>query len=150
MCTLRVFFRNVPQLTSGVSSVTVNFTTVANADLVSVDVQRVLNAVRGKLRADAGVPSVNRIDPQGIATMVLSGQQALTRLQDIAENVLRPQFSSLPGVDAAPTVAKRPQDTAPWKALVGTHAHLNADAADVGARRSDDKHHLHLRRFVLG
>ena len=66
MCTLRVFFRNVPQLTSCVFTVTVNFTTVANADLVSVDVQRVLNAVRGKLPVDAGVPSVNRIDRKAL------------------------------------------------------------------------------------
>jgi hydrophobic/amphiphilic exporter-1 (mainly G- bacteria), HAE1 family len=84
---------------SGVSVVSVQFTSAANADLVAVDVQRVVNGVRSKLPADADAPSVNKVDfnAQGVATVVLSGP-SLTRLEDLAENSLQQQFNALPGV----------------------------------------------------
>src|SRR5712691_4171691 len=87
--------------TFGVSVVSVQFTSAANADLVAVDVQRVVNEVRSKLPADADPPSVTKVDfnAQGVATLVLSGSgQQLTRLQDLAENSLQQQFNALPGV----------------------------------------------------
>src|SRR5207244_9353883 len=46
----------------GVSTVTVQFTTAANPELVGVDVERVVNAVRSKLPQDVDSPSVNKID----------------------------------------------------------------------------------------
>ncbi|HLZ25839.1 MAG TPA: efflux RND transporter permease subunit [Chloroflexota bacterium] len=83
----------------GVSVVSVQFTSAANADLVAVDVQRVVNGVRANLPADADTPSVSKVDfnAQGVATMVLSGPQ-LTQLQDLAANSLQQQFNALPGV----------------------------------------------------
>ncbi|HET6317308.1 MAG TPA: efflux RND transporter permease subunit [Chloroflexota bacterium] len=87
---------------SGVSIVNVQFTGAANADLVSNDVQRVVNGIRGKLPADAEVPSVTKVDINalGVAKVVLSGPQPLTQLQDIAENLIQPELNALPGVGA--------------------------------------------------
>src|SRR5579859_3355158 len=83
----------------GVSIVSVQFTSAANADLVAVDVQRVVNGVRSKLPNDADTPSVAKVDfnAQGVATVVLSGPQ-LTALEDLAENSLQQHFNALPGV----------------------------------------------------
>jgi HAE1 family hydrophobic/amphiphilic exporter-1 len=83
----------------GVSIVSVQFTSAANPDLVAVDVQRVVNGVRANLPADADTPTVTKVDfnAQGVATVVLSGQQ-LTQLEDLAENSLQQQFNALPGV----------------------------------------------------
>src|SRR5205823_13927281 len=72
----------------------------ANPDLVSVDVQRVVNGARNKLPSDAEIPTVTKVDfsQQGVATIVLSGKQPLTRLQDVAENLLQQQLNAIPGV----------------------------------------------------
>ena len=86
----------------GVSIVIVQFTTAANPDLVAVDVQRVVNGVRAKLPADVEAPSVSKVDINafGVATVVLSGQQPLDQLQDVAENSSSKQFNAVPGVGA--------------------------------------------------
>jgi len=85
---------------AGLSTVSVQFTEAANADLVSVDVQRVVNGIRNRLPADAETPNVIKVDfnAQGIATVVLSGKQPLVRLQQLAEDVVQPRFNALPGV----------------------------------------------------
>lgn len=86
----------------GVSTVIVQFTTAANPDLVSVDVERVVNGVRNRLPPEVEPPAVSKVDinAAGVATVVLSGEQPLTVLQDLAENVLQKQFNALPGVGA--------------------------------------------------
>src|SRR5215216_2041708 len=45
----------------GVSTVVVQFTSAANADLVSVDVERVVNGVRNRLPAEVEPPSVSTL-----------------------------------------------------------------------------------------
>ncbi|MCC6178763.1 MAG: efflux RND transporter permease subunit [Chloroflexi bacterium] len=86
--------------TQGISIVGVQFTTAANPDLVSVDVERVVTSARNNLPPDADPPTVTKIDINafGVATVVLSGQQELTTLQDVAENVIQKQFNAVPGV----------------------------------------------------
>ncbi|MFN8632614.1 MAG: efflux RND transporter permease subunit [Chloroflexota bacterium] len=86
----------------GVSTVTVQFTTAANPDLVSVDVERVVNGARSKLPMDADPPTVSKVDLNafGVATVIFSGQQPLTTLQDVAENVIQKQFNAVPGAGA--------------------------------------------------
>src|SRR5918912_1141282 len=86
----------------GVSTVVVQFSTAANPDLVSVDVERVVNSTRGRLPVDADPPTVSKIDINafGVATVIFSGQQPLTTLQDFAENTLQKQFNAVPGVGA--------------------------------------------------
>ncbi|HZT09254.1 MAG TPA: efflux RND transporter permease subunit [Chloroflexota bacterium] len=86
----------------GVSTVLVQFTTAANADLVSVDVERVVNSARSKLPAEVDPPTVTKIDINafGVATVVLSGNQPLTTLEGFAEDVVQRKFDSLPGVSA--------------------------------------------------
>ncbi len=87
----------------GVSTVIVQFTSAANADLVSVDVERVVNQARSNLPPDADPPIISKVDinAAGVATVVFSGPQPLTELEDVAENVLQKQFNALPGVGAA-------------------------------------------------
>src|SRR6266446_1799032 len=46
----------------GRSTVSVQFTSAANADLVSVDVERVVNGVRDKLPTDANAPVIRKLD----------------------------------------------------------------------------------------
>ena len=86
----------------GVSTVSVQFSTAANPDLVSVDVERVVNSARSRLPVDADPPTVSKIDINafGVVTIILSGQQPLTTLQDVAENLLQKQFNAVPGVGA--------------------------------------------------
>src|SRR4051794_18685771 len=86
----------------GVSTVIAQFSTAANPDLVSVDVERVVNSARGKLPVDADPPTVSKVDINafGVATVIFSGQQPLTTLQDVAENVIQKQFNAIPGVGA--------------------------------------------------
>ncbi len=87
----------------GVSTVIVQFTTAANPDLVSVDVERVVSSARNKLPPEVDPPIISKVDinAAGVATIIFSGPQPLTELQDVAENVLQKQFNSLPGVGAA-------------------------------------------------
>jgi hydrophobic/amphiphilic exporter-1 (mainly G- bacteria), HAE1 family len=84
----------------GVSTVVVQFTTAANADLVSIEVERAVNGARNRLPPEVDPPTISKIDinASGVATVILSGQQPLTLLQDLAENVIQKQFNALPGV----------------------------------------------------
>src|SRR3954470_3794465 len=86
----------------GVSTVMVQCSTAANPDLVAVDVERVVNGARGKLPADADPPTVSKVDLNafGVATIIFSGQQPLTTLQDVAENTLQKRFNAVPGAGA--------------------------------------------------
>ncbi|MFN8523284.1 MAG: efflux RND transporter permease subunit [Chloroflexota bacterium] len=86
--------------TQGVSTVVVQFTSAVNPDLVSVDVERVVNAVRSRLPTDTDPPTVTKVDINafGVATIIFSGDQPLSVLQDVAENLLQKQFNSVPGV----------------------------------------------------
>ncbi|HLH74379.1 MAG TPA: efflux RND transporter permease subunit, partial [Chloroflexota bacterium] len=58
--------QNIDTITSvsseGLSQVNVQFTTAANPNLVSVDVERAVNSVRSKLPADAEAPSIFKLD----------------------------------------------------------------------------------------
>src|SRR5215216_4570551 len=89
--------------TFNVSIVTVQFSSAANADQVSVDVQRVVNGVRSRLPADAEVPTVNKVDfnALAIAKIILSGPQPLTELQALSEDFIQPQLNSVPGVGSS-------------------------------------------------
>lgn len=88
---------------AGLSTITVQFNTAANPDLVSVDVERVVNGVRSKLPSEAEPPSVMKIDTNafGVAVVVLSGNQPLTVLQELAEDRIQQRLGTLPGVGSA-------------------------------------------------
>src|SRR6266511_3734693 len=57
----------------GVSTVSVQFTTAANPDLISVDVERVVNSVRNRLPPEVEAPAISKFDinARGVATVVL-------------------------------------------------------------------------------
>src|SRR6266540_1460422 len=66
--------------TFNVSIVSVQFTTAANPDQVSVDVQRVVNAARNKLPIDAEAPSVNKVDVNAWSAVSGCGPDSTTAL----------------------------------------------------------------------
>lgn len=87
----------------GVAVITVQFTTAANADLVGVDVERVVNSVRNRLPADVDPPTVTKIDINafGVATVIFTSDRPLTEMQDIADNLILKQFNAIPGVGSS-------------------------------------------------
>src|SRR5262245_22663277 len=88
---------------AGFSQIIVYFNDAADPDFVPIDVQRAVNAVRGQLPAEVETPSVVKFDVEGLgtATLVLSGNQPLERLQDVAENLVQPRLNAVPGVASA-------------------------------------------------
>jgi HAE1 family hydrophobic/amphiphilic exporter-1 len=91
--------RNVKTLTSsssqGLSVVTVGFTTTVNADLVTIDVERAINTVRGTLPSTATQPAIGKLDTNSalpILKVVLSGPQPLNQIEAAAENQVQRTF----------------------------------------------------------
>ncbi|HUZ78496.1 MAG TPA: efflux RND transporter permease subunit [Chloroflexota bacterium] len=95
---------NIDTMTStsneGVSTISVQFTTAANATLVPVDVERAVNQARANLPADANPPSVASFDTNSIPVLVvsLSGSQPLSQLQQVATNRLQTTLQGIAGV----------------------------------------------------
>src|SRR6267143_3346342 len=92
--------------TQGVSTVTVQFTTAANADLVGVDVERVVTGARGKLPAAANAPTVIKADTSAfpVLTFAVSGPQPLDQIDDVAENQVKRAIEAVPGVSSVSVV----------------------------------------------
>jgi HAE1 family hydrophobic/amphiphilic exporter-1 len=86
----------------GVSSVTVQFTTAANAELVPVDVERVVNQIRSQLPAGADAPSIIKFDTSQIPviTVAVSGPQPLDQINSVATDRLQHAFEAVPGVQS--------------------------------------------------
>ncbi len=95
---------NVDTMTStsseGVSTISVQFTTAANTELVPVDVERVVNAARGKLPSTADPPSIQTFDTSAIPVMVvaLSGPQPLDQLRQLAQDRVQRELEGISGV----------------------------------------------------
>src|SRR5262249_27055103 len=85
---------------AGISSVTVQFTTAANPDLISVDVERAVQSARAKLPPEVDPPSGVKLDINsfGVAMVVFSGPQSLRELETVAEDSLQRRFNAVPGV----------------------------------------------------
>ena len=97
--------QNVKTLTSssrqGLSVVTVGFTTNVNADLVTIDVERAINTVRGTLPSTANQPAIGKLDTNSalpILKVVLSGPQPLNQIEAAADNQVQRAFQSVDGV----------------------------------------------------
>ena len=78
----------------GVSIVTVQFTSAANPDLVSSRrPARRQRRAQPSCRPTPTIPPITKVDINalGVATIVLSGPQSLSELQDVAENVVQPR-----------------------------------------------------------
>ncbi|HEX6513898.1 MAG TPA: efflux RND transporter permease subunit [Chloroflexota bacterium] len=95
---------NVKQITSssteGVSSVSVEFTTSANTDLIAVDVERAVNSIRSKVPTDTDAPAVQKFDVNQIPVVIvsLSGPQPLDQIQQVASDRLKRTLESVKGV----------------------------------------------------
>lgn len=86
----------------GISTVNVQFTTAANSDLVSVDVERQVNSIRSKLPTEAQAPSIFKLDLDAIPVIyvAVSGPQPLDQLQRVATDRLQKPLQNIPGVGA--------------------------------------------------
>lgn len=97
---------NIDTMTSvsseGQSTITVQFTTAANAQLVPVDVERVVNAVRGQLPTEAGVPSIQTYDSSAFPVIIVAlyGPQSANQLQALATDRFQRAFQAVPGVQS--------------------------------------------------
>ncbi|HLH72456.1 MAG TPA: efflux RND transporter permease subunit, partial [Chloroflexota bacterium] len=95
---------NVDTVTStsseGVSSVDVQFTTAADPNLVSVDVERQISSIRSKLPSEADAPSIFKLDLNTIPVIavMVSGPQSLDQIQAVANDRLQNALESVPGV----------------------------------------------------
>jgi hydrophobic/amphiphilic exporter-1 (mainly G- bacteria), HAE1 family len=97
---------NIDTITStsdeGVSTVVLQFTTAANPDLASVDVERVVNALRGQLPPEASPPSVAKFDTSAfpVITVAVSGPQPLDQITRIAQDQIQRAFAGVAGVQS--------------------------------------------------
>ena len=93
----------IDQITSysgqGVSQVTVMFTTDRDVDIAAQDVRDKVSGAVGQLPLDAEPPIVQKFDvnTQPMLWMALAGLDA-RELSDYAEQVVKPQLQSVPGV----------------------------------------------------
>jgi HAE1 family hydrophobic/amphiphilic exporter-1 len=93
----------IDQLTSysgqGVSQVTVMFTTDRDVDIAAQDVRDKVSGAVGQLPLDAEPPIVQKFDvnTQPMLWMALAGLDA-RELSDYADQVVKPQLQSVPGV----------------------------------------------------
>jgi HAE1 family hydrophobic/amphiphilic exporter-1 len=97
--------QNIKSLTStssqSLSVVTVNFTSNVNTDLITVDVERAVNSVRGTLPTAASQPAVAKLDTNSalpILKVVLYGPQPLDQIETVAEDQVQRAFHSVDGV----------------------------------------------------
>jgi HAE1 family hydrophobic/amphiphilic exporter-1 len=84
----------------GLSTVTITYTDAANHDSASTDVERRVGAIRGTLPADAGAPSVLKVDTGAfpVLSLALTGDAPASRLYDIAVNQVKPRLETRAGV----------------------------------------------------
>src|SRR5918996_328880 len=97
--------QNIDTLTStsneGLSTIVVSFTSAANPDMVTVDVERVVNSVRNKMPPAADPTAISKADPNTVlpaAIVTLSGPQPLGQLQQVADEQIKRAFESVEGV----------------------------------------------------
>jgi HAE1 family hydrophobic/amphiphilic exporter-1 len=83
----------------GQSNVRIQFVDDADPNLTALDVERRVSAIRNRLPADAGVPSVRKADPNAfpIMNIALTGAP-LDTLYDLASTQLQPALQSVLGV----------------------------------------------------
>lgn len=84
----------------GQSIVLVAFTDRAREDLVAVDVERRVSAVRGQLPTDVLAPVVSKFDftATPIYFLAVTGDRSLEEIYRVADNDIRPRLEALDGV----------------------------------------------------
>lgn len=107
---------NIDTMTSvsseGQSQITVQFTTSADAKLVAVDVERVVNSVRSQLPSTADAPSILTFDSSEVPVIIMAlyGPQSANQLQDVATNRLQRAFQAVPGVQSVQMLGGSPRE----------------------------------------
>ncbi len=92
----------------GVSSVIIFFTDKAAKDS-SIDVERRVSAIRGRLPTDAKDPTIGKFDPnaQPILLLTLAGNRDLGALQRLAEDKLQKRLEGTDGVAQVTLIESR-------------------------------------------
>ncbi|MCL6649636.1 MAG: efflux RND transporter permease subunit [Chloroflexi bacterium] len=85
---------------SGRAMVSAQLAEGVDADKTAVEIERRVAAIRGRLPADAGIPVVNRADPNAFPVMniAVTGNRPLDQLYDLTVNVIQPRLQSVLGV----------------------------------------------------
>ena len=97
---------NIDTITStsdeGVSTVAVQSTTAANENLVAVDVERVVNAIRSQLPPEADAPTIVKPEVSliPVITIGISGPQPLGEINRVAKDRIARAFNAVPGVQS--------------------------------------------------
>ena len=86
--------------TEGRSTVTIQFTDKANADVAATDVERRVSGIRAALPSEALAPSVLKLDlnQQAILSLTLSGNRPLDQLYTLADDAIKPRLEAADGV----------------------------------------------------
>ncbi|MBI4319669.1 MAG: efflux RND transporter permease subunit [Chloroflexi bacterium] len=86
--------------TEGRATVNIQLVEGADANQSAVDIERRLAAIRSRLPVDAGVPTVNKADPNSFPVMnvSLNGPLPIEQLYEIATNDIQPRIQSILGV----------------------------------------------------
>jgi HAE1 family hydrophobic/amphiphilic exporter-1 len=84
----------------GRANINLQFAEGVDTDKAAIDVERRVASIRGRLPADAGVPSVNKMDPnaQSIMNIAFTGPRKPEELYDIADQEILPRLQSVLGV----------------------------------------------------
>lgn len=107
--------QNVKRISSssseGVSSVTIEFNKGTNMDFATLQMREKIDLIKHYLPEDTTAPMVLKVDPNQLPIMILAvgGSDDLSRLQDIAENQIKPRLERLEGV-ASVSVTGGPED----------------------------------------
>lgn len=86
----------------GQSAVSIEFNIGVNSDVASSDVREKVSAIRASLPADADEPVILKFDAnsQPVLYYGLIGKRPSRDLRDMADNIIKPRLSQVPGVAA--------------------------------------------------
>lgn len=95
---------NVKKITSsaaeGVAVTVIEFSSTADGNLAAIDVQRKIDAIRGRLPRDIVAPRVEKFDPgaDAIMTLAVSGDTSLLEAYAFVKDRLKDRLQQVPGV----------------------------------------------------
>ncbi|POY37793.1 acriflavin resistance protein [Solitalea longa] len=107
---------NIKKITSrsveGVSIVTVELTSNANADIGLQEAQRKINAILSKLPDDAKTPALNKFSLEDLPIMTLAATAKMdgAQLYDLIDKRIQPALSRIQGVAQANLIGGQPRE----------------------------------------
>ncbi len=102
--------------TEGLSQVFIEFELKEDIDVASQDVRDKVASIRGDLPREIDPPIIEKFDPDSapILAIVLSGPFTIGQLTTVADDVIKPQIESAPGVGNVRLVGDREREIRIW------------------------------------